>query len=209
MEKIRKRSRHHYEKDDSPVNKRERCVVWEDHRSSLDDLFFRDCDLIKRGSQDYKDFWLFLERYEAFNKRHVEKHHRDKDSKLRTSSKLGLPLSYDRRYKINVALLSKDVTDVTGYSTTGTKKVYSISDKHGRHNSRELSKEDFLEFKSILLYYIDFCQKQKFSKLVKLKKDQANLPISHFREQIVDAVSNNQVVIIAGDTGCGKSTQVW
>lgn len=110
MEKIRKRSRHHYEKDDSPVNKRERCVVWEDHRSSLDDLFFRDCDLIKRfvqvkmwknniqyffhlsvissethvslehlilhrGSQDYKDFWLFLERYEAFNKRHVEKHH--------------------------------------------------------------------------------------------------------------------------------------
>lgn len=39
--------------------------------------------------------------------------------------------------------------------------VYSISDKHGRHNSRELSKEDFLEFKSILLYYIDFCQKQK------------------------------------------------
>lgn len=46
----------------------------------------------------------------------------DEDSKLRTSSKLGLPLSYDRRYKINVALLSKDVTDVTGYSTTGTKK---------------------------------------------------------------------------------------
>ena len=45
-----------------------------------------------------------------------------KDSKERTSSKLGLPLSYDRRYKINLALLSKDVTDVTGYSTTGTKK---------------------------------------------------------------------------------------
>ena len=44
---------------------------------------------------------------------------------------------------------------------------------------------------------------------MRLKKDQANLPISNFREQIVDAVSNNQVVIIAGDTGCGKSTQVW
>ena len=48
----------------------------------------------------------------------------------------------------------------------------------------------------------------QFSKLVKLKKDQANLPISNFREQIVDAVRSNQVVIIAGDTGCGKSTQV-
>lgn len=112
MEKNRKRSRHHFEKEDSPINERERCVVWEDHRSSLDELFFRDCDLIKRfvqvksckiniqcffhlslmsaetsvslkhlilirGSQDYKDFWLFLERYEAFhNKRHVEKHPR-------------------------------------------------------------------------------------------------------------------------------------
>ena len=48
----------------------------------------------------------------------------------------------------------------------------------------------------------------QFSKLVKLKKDQANLPISHFKEQIVDAVGSHQVVIIAGDTGCGKSTQV-
>lgn len=50
----------------------------------------------------------------------------DKDIKERTSSKLGLPLSYDRRYKINVALLSKDVTDVTGYSTTGTKKGITV-----------------------------------------------------------------------------------
>ena len=50
----------------------------------------------------------------------------DKGVKERTSSKLGLPLSYDRRYKINVALLSKDVTDVTGYSTTGTKKGIKV-----------------------------------------------------------------------------------
>ena len=54
MEKSRKRSRHHFEKDDSPINERKRCVVWEDHRSSLDDLFFRDCDLIKRFVQFFK-----------------------------------------------------------------------------------------------------------------------------------------------------------
>lgn len=50
----------------------------------------------------------------------------DKDGKEKTSSKLGLPLSYDRRYKINVALLSKDVTDVMGYGTTGAKKGIKI-----------------------------------------------------------------------------------
>jgi len=207
MDKGRKRSRHHFEREKSPTKERQRTVVWEDHRATLDELFFRSCDLIKRGSQEYKDFWLFLERYEAFHQRHVEKQPREKGTKERTSSKLGLPLSYDRRYKINVALLSKDVTDVTQYSTTGSKRVYSFSGKGGR-NSGGLSNKEFSEFKSILLFYIDFCQKQKFSKLVKLKKDQANLPISHFREQIVDAVGNNQVVIIAGDTGCGKSTQV-
>lgn len=27
-----------------------------------------------RGSQEYKDFWLFLERYEAFNKKHSDNH---------------------------------------------------------------------------------------------------------------------------------------
>ena len=48
----------------------------------------------------------------------------------------------------------------------------------------------------------------KFSKLSKLKNDQANLPISHFKEQIAQAIGGSQVVIIAGDTGCGKSTQV-
>ena len=51
MEKSRKRSRRHFEKDDSPINEKERGVVWEDHRSSLDELFFRDCDLIKRFVQ--------------------------------------------------------------------------------------------------------------------------------------------------------------
>lgn len=54
MEKSRKRSRNHFEKRDFPIKERKRCVVWEDHRSSLDELFFRDCDLIKRFVQTKK-----------------------------------------------------------------------------------------------------------------------------------------------------------
>lgn len=160
MDKGRKRSRHHFEREKSPKKERKkRSLVWEDHRSTLDELFFRNSDLIKRGSQEYKDFWLFLERYESFHQRHAEKHPRS---------------------------------------------VYSKDER----TSGELTREEFSEFKSILLFYVDFCQKQKFSKLVKLKKDQANLPISHFKDQIVDAIGGHQVIIIAGDTGCGKSTQV-
>ncbi|KAL6363682.1 hypothetical protein LRP88_03104 [Fusarium phalaenopsidis] len=34
------------------------------------------------------------------------------------------------------------------------------------------------------------------------------LPMWHFRQQVLDAVDGNQVVIVCGETGCGKSTQV-
>lgn len=34
------------------------------------------------------------------------------------------------------------------------------------------------------------------------------LPMWHFRQQVVDTVEQEQVVIICGETGCGKSTQV-
>ncbi|KAI5860812.1 P-loop containing nucleoside triphosphate hydrolase protein [Durotheca rogersii] len=34
------------------------------------------------------------------------------------------------------------------------------------------------------------------------------LPMWHFRDQVLDAVEREQVVIICGETGCGKSTQV-
>lgn len=39
--------------------------------------------------------------------------------------------------------------------------VYSSLDKKSKPLGNELSKEEFLEFKSIILFYIDFCQKQK------------------------------------------------
>ena len=64
------------------------------------------------------------------------------------------------------------------------------------------------QFQLILLHYLDFEQKQKFSKLQKIKKDQQNLPMYQYREQVVETLKQNQVVVVAGDTGCGKSTQV-
>ena len=43
----------------------------------------------------------------------------------------------------------------------------------------------------------------------KVRNDQANLPVAQFRNELVDPVQNERIVIIAGDTlsGCGKSTQ--
>lgn len=38
--------------------------------------------------------------------------------------------------------------------------------------------------------------------------ENANLPIYHSREAILQALQENQIIVIDGGTGCGKSTQV-
>ena len=48
----------------------------------------------------------------------------------------------------------------------------------------------------------------QLSKLRKVRQDQENLPIYQYKSVIIDAVKQHQVVVVAGDTGCGKSTQV-
>ena len=41
-----------------------------------------------------------------------------------------------------------------------------------------------------------------------IQRGRANLPVDEFKRSILDAVETNQVVLIAGATGCGKTTQV-
>lgn len=48
---------------------------------------------------------------------------------------------------------------------------------------------------------------QNFVKSVPCKHSKC-LPICKFKEDILNRISNNQVTIIAGETGCGKTTQV-
>ncbi|XP_078176454.1 helicase in vascular tissue and tapetum [Carex rostrata] len=44
--------------------------------------------------------------------------------------------------------------------------------------------------------------------LRKIAEDKAKLPIASFRDAITSTLENHQVVLISGETGCGKTTQV-
>ncbi|XP_003567152.2 DExH-box ATP-dependent RNA helicase DExH6 [Brachypodium distachyon] len=44
--------------------------------------------------------------------------------------------------------------------------------------------------------------------LRKIVEDRSKLPISSFKDHISSTLENNQVVLISGETGCGKTTQV-
>jgi len=64
------------------------------------------------------------------------------------------------------------------------------------------------EYALMLAIYEDFLQKSHFAKLVALAKAKAALPIAPFGDDIVALLQRHRVVVLAGDTGCGKSTQL-
>ncbi|XP_060804525.1 probable ATP-dependent RNA helicase DHX34 [Amyelois transitella] len=136
------------------------------------------------------DFWVFLKKYEATLKK-AGKPLLEKPNNVTDLNDLGVPEKYSKYHCINF--------------TTKLKYVDIASDDRDR---RKLDKELFDVFLNIVSIYVDFKNKEKFEKLKKLRECQKQLPVASFRNEIVSAVQNERVVIVAGDTGCGKSTQV-
>ncbi|XP_078668798.1 putative ATP-dependent RNA helicase DHX34 [Branchiostoma floridae x Branchiostoma belcheri] len=174
---------------------------WEEYRSTLNKIFFRDEDFIVRGTTEYADFWAFFHRYCKFQRKKSAEQKAPKshpNPPQEQQKTLGLPEKYDKRYRINFSIKTKDVEEKLKYLRTGSRT----------NDDEDLTPSRVAEFRLALLHYIDFCQKQKLQKLAKLRQDQASLPIHQYRDQIVEAVRQHRVVVVAGDTGCGKSTQV-
>ncbi|KZC06163.1 putative ATP-dependent RNA helicase DHX34, partial [Dufourea novaeangliae] len=137
--------------------------------------------------QDIEDFWKFVNKFEV-----VQKQHHMPDTSLDfTLNKIGVPETYHKLHCINFKL------------------SFSFNVLFARIPPTEaLTNKQLLKFQNILILYSDFKQKEKFTKLKKLRESQANLPVSQYKNEIIESVKSERVVIIAGDTGCGKSTQV-
>jgi HrpA-like RNA helicase len=102
-----------------------------------------------------------------------------------------LPLNYDKRWRLNFVYKTK-------------KETFAAYDWQGRAIQTDVTDQQAKEFELILHLYLDFCQKEKFRKLQKLRENQSSLPVYKYRQVVLDTVRQNQVTIIAGDTGCGK-----
>lgn len=147
---------------------------------------------------DVQDFWLFLQKYETM---------------LKSSGQCILPdpPPTDRA----CYLQHRDDTPTSAYNksfNSNLRLAIPFKDLHGRVSTysqmTNLTAYKLQQFLVIVVHYLDFRQKEKFSKLRKLRKTQADLPVAKYREEIVAAVQNERVVLVAGDTGCGKSTQI-
>ncbi|XP_021564061.1 probable ATP-dependent RNA helicase DHX34 [Carlito syrichta] len=160
-------------------------------RRLLEDSFFRDEDYIRQGSEDCQKFWAFFERLQRFQSAKTSRKE-EKDAgcpKHGTSALADLPHTYDPRYRINLSIIGPDA-------------------RGSRGPGRRLPPERVSEFRQALLHYLDFGQKQAFGRLAKLQRERAALPIAQYGNRILQTLKEHQVVVVAGDTGCGKSTQV-
>ncbi|XP_052902856.1 probable ATP-dependent RNA helicase DHX34 [Anopheles moucheti] len=145
---------------------------------------------------DVNDFWLFVNKYESLLKR------------------TGQPILPDPpsakavRDRCPNGTIPSEYSKALGCSISLSVPIEELFGRLGGTGSGAITHTKLVQLLQIVTHYLDFRQREKFSKLRKLRQAQANLPVAKHREEIVEAVRNERVVVLAGDTGCGKSTQV-
>ncbi|CAL8086081.1 unnamed protein product [Calicophoron daubneyi] len=153
----------------------------------LNELFFPEHvrAIIRRNSRAYEDFWNFLSRLQ----RRLQPRCAATEGAERSC------LLYNKRSRLNIR-------------TTNYRLEDYLRHREVERTSKALSRENLYCFHIVFDMYYDFLQKQKLTRIVKLRRDQAALPMAAFRTDLLNLLATHQTVVVAGDTGCGKSTQV-
>ena len=87
---------------------------FERHKRKLTKIFFREDDFVKEGTQEYKDFWKFLVKFQALEKRKVEKEGKSGKRKRtdEVSDILGVPLEAKLQHGLNFQLKPKEPAEL-------------------------------------------------------------------------------------------------
>lgn len=153
---------------------------------------------------DSKDLWLFVAKYETLLKKSgqcllpepLAPLLQAGDGNSESSIAADAQQHYNKAHTLSVGF-AVPFEELHGrLSNSGCSSRAAITERRLR------------QFLQIVLHYLDFKQREKFTKLQRLLQFQAALPVAQYKERIIAAVRTEQVVLIAGDTGCGKSTQV-
>ncbi|XP_061935350.1 ATP-dependent RNA helicase DHX30 isoform X2 [Apis cerana] len=111
---------------------------------------------------------------------------------------------------LSIDLTSNLKTEIQSLIDTFDNEIKSITTVPYTKNNREDNLEKMEA--DINTNFLDFNQTHD-NEYGNLKKNQnknqnKNLPVINYKEKILNSLQNNQVLVIKGDTGCGKSTQI-
>lgn len=172
------------ESDGDTSKERNKDFQFSKYKHELNKIFMANANLV----HDNTDFWKFVEKYESIKKQLGDNDEFTSDCAVNL---IGVPEKYHKSHCLNFNL------------------NLSFGELFSRvPEIKQLTKSRLLKFRDVILLYLDFKQKEKFNKLKKLRNMQANLPVSEYKEEIIKTIREEKVVIVAGDTGCGKSTQI-
>ncbi|KAI9363939.1 P-loop containing nucleoside triphosphate hydrolase protein [Zopfochytrium polystomum] len=88
------------------------------------------------------------------------------------------------------------------------RKFKSMRQKKQTTKASHSEIEEVSVARQALVLFGAYQEKRKKSLSEKITKDRASLPIKEFETNIIESVQRHRVVLIAADTGAGKSTQV-
>ncbi|XP_058757122.1 pre-mRNA-splicing factor ATP-dependent RNA helicase DEAH1-like [Vicia villosa] len=129
-------------------------------------------------------------------------------------------INQDKRFSVAMQRYTRDDNDkeLNWEDNQIKKATLSFGSKNKRSNddNHQFVFEDHVDFiKASIMDGHDFQReialeksKPKTSVLQALQEDRKNLPIYSFRDELLEAVHNHQIIVIVGETGSGKTTQI-
>lgn len=105
-------------------------------------------------------------------------------------------------------LVHTDISSVGFYSKL-CDSVYKDKSHDKRRDSGRMDRvsQEGEMLRHALILFQDFQAKKTANMKRKIEENRAALPVTPFADTIVHTLRKNRVLLIAGDTGCGKSTQ--
>ncbi|KAK6919774.1 R3H domain [Dillenia turbinata] len=103
----------------------------------------------------------------------------------------------------------------TRYPPGDEEVIEKKDEKHSEKTQKQVTKDHFFCKPSMGKSEIERRVEEHTSKLEnvthlkQITRERSKLPIASFRDVITSTVESHQVVLISGETGCGKTTQSW
>ena len=94
---------------------------------------------------------------------------------------------------------------VKAKATTGTASAAAEQTELGELSTASAPQPSEARAKEIAEYFTNRVASPSYQKMLPGRQ---SLPIANHRQEILDLVENNQIFVLSGETGCGKSTQV-
>ncbi|KAJ3393668.1 ATP-dependent RNA helicase dhx29 [Entophlyctis sp. JEL0112] len=133
---------------------------------------------------DFRDVWLEME------------------GQKRKEGEIQDRVSHERHIRFSLSVVKSVATDNIIAPTE--KRPANDENQKLRAQSGNLTSHD----KTSELLLEEFRNRKKTEKYVRLAETRSQLPVSSKRNDILQLINNNQVIVLSGETGSGKSTQV-